>query len=652
MTNIYWITNPFDPLITNKHEWLLSTFKDLNVTILTENKFNMGIIAVFAKNVKFNNLEQENLVYNYIYDITYVPLVINATFSKSEIDKIDENKQSIYIRGIVSILANVVNTQFNLSYDLNTELSRYITYQKIDDQINDFYIYQFTFVDNLENMIYVDPLRLSNLYTNININSKWGYNTIGNDPLLHYVIHNSPYHDQIIYDELGLFLLKADLSTIIDVDTLEVDLYSLKRGNHFAITNLYDKKRNLIKEISLLWNINEVYYSPDWMVGIYKVDEVEFWPSSSIWLDRAYQDIEDNLVPKFRWRSKYTADLDYDDESRARLMYVLLRSYADLNEPDLAIYITDLYVYPDLTMEVRLVNYEQFKVLNKLVDDWLKSGIHRTWFIKYVNNVEELLVNRYYYIQKNSESLPLGVEFDDKIFLIYDKPLYDGSVDNISAKQYSIIKSAIEDIFRIYYNLPDDNLNEMLNVIKLPSGTYDINQIKLPVDPETMKPLTEEQLYDLSNHTYALYGYYPLLIDIVPELNKSLLKYVPKRIMIPLDFGELLIGTFEQTCITSYDIQFNMGSEYYYYKLLKTNGDYNIDEIAPLVHSVWKCGYFLSAWGTAYYNLTKMFSRSAIYIYPYIKESIASPQDTKVALTYLNLIDNNRCGKNRLIGDK
>jgi len=649
MTDISWITNPFDPLITDKHEWLLSTLKQSGARIIVENKFNMGIIAIFAKDVKFIDSDQENLIYQYIYDISYIPLVINATFSKSEIDRINENTQSMYIKGIINILANVLNSQLNLSLDLNTELSRYITYEMISDDINDFYIYQFIFKDNLGNSIYIDSLRLSNLYTILDINSKWGYTTIGNDPLLHYVIHNTPYHDKIVYDELGLFLLDVNLSTTIDVEALELDLYSLKRGNYFYIDNLYDKKRNLIKEISLLWNINEVYYSPDWMVGIYKVDNVEFWPSASIWLDKAYQDIRDNLIPKFRWRSKYATNLGYDNQSRARLMYALLRSYADLNNPSLAIYITDVYVYSDLTMEARFVSHQQFTELSELVDSWLKSDIHQTWLIKYVDSVEELLVNRYYYLQNNPNSLPLGIEFDDSIYFVYDKPLYDSGVDNITHDQYSIIKSAIEDIFRIYYDLPDDNLVDMLDIIKLSSGTYDINDITLPVDPETMQPLTEEQLYDLTNHIYALYGYYPLQIDGVPELNKSLLNYVPKRVMIPLDFGELLIGQFEKTCITVYDINFNLGSELYYYKLLKTNGDYNIDEIASLVHEVWKCGYFLSAWGSNYYNLTKTFSREAIYLYPYIKESVASPQDTNIALTYLKLINTSRCRKDKYI---
>jgi len=629
--SLTWITNPVDPFTNSINQDLIKIVTAQSKRLITINNFSNNVTQYLAHNINFTTESQRKLVYDYINQVSYQPLYIAANFETDVIERLDKNVLSTSIRGAQTIIMHKINQLLQLNWNINNEHSDYINLQIFK---NDDYLYKFNIIDPNGYPYYVSNKCLQYLQNNIDLNRWWGYICLGTDPLLHLLVKDLPYYQEIIYDD-DLFLTPVSLASIEDIDTIDYMLVGLQ-NDHVALTNVTEYKYKILQELALVWKLTNIKYDEYHHTAIYRNDsDIRFFPSLKTWLNKAYDDVNNNLLPRVRWRP---ANLNTNLNNRKDLMYALIRGYGQLITNDnkyLGLFFPDIYVYDDNMLEARLGSLSDLEKLQEYLNNWLK--LSNNWYHYLADDVLTAFLYRYYYLIKLPNSFPLAMRLDNKIYVTYN--IADSGIDVPSKDQQQILITSLE-------KLLENNLTDLIDKVKLESGLYDPNDIVVPIDPGTKQALTEQQRFLLEYHDLGWMGWFPINnIDIdIPELNNIVLNYIPSRLYlkIPANKSELYLQHIEGTCLTSCNALLNKQD----YDLIIINMDLNKDEqqqIAQLIDNMWRCGYFTSVWAANYYLFTKTYSIKLVHKLPYIYDAVASPQDSMIALTYLRLLNNSQC---------
>lgn len=647
-TDLSWVTNPYDYKLKMINSALIDIVRASTADFYVKDHLSLGNKRYIANNLNLD-LASYSKILDLLSQVNYNILSINVAFDDDVVNDYNTIKWSLAIAGAKTFIFHMVNKILNLNWDLEDHIQLNI----IHDKINKFYLYEFTLTDNNGMPLYVSDDTLINLNNEINITVNWGKYCIGSDPLIHYAINeiDDVILNRITYTKYGLFLIPTDITNEDDLNQIYELYYSFKRSNYITISNDTFNKYNILKEISLFWNLQEVYSDQTFKISVFKPNgKMTFWQSPDIWLNKAYEDIKNNLLPRYRWRYDFKQNVLYDNTYRLRIMYCLLQAYGQLinnDNPNLSIYLPDVYVYSDLTMEVRAASYNEIEKINNYLEYWL--DLMNYIDVSYISTLEDALAARYYL----ADYKPLILYLDSHYYITYNVNNND-FINFPYPDKLEEIKVVIEKILQVYYNLTSEiGLNEMLNLIKLPSGVYEVNDLKIPVDPKTDRPLTEKQLFLIQNHRFSLYGYFPLIITTSGETIKdnktfsyNILDYVPEKLYLKMELGKFVINQIDKACLTNYQVYFNNTFVQYMFNLITTNGLMDkSEEIIILIKQLWECGYFISDWAKNYYLLSGSYSQHLVYIYPYLKEAVASKEMSIIALRYLLILAELYCVK-------
>ena len=635
LSTLTWITNPFDPFTNLINQDLLKIITSRSKRLITIKKFSNDVVQYLAYKIQFESESQRKIVYEYINQISYQPLYIAATFENDVIRRVDQNVWSASIKGAETLIMYKINQLLNLKWNINNDYSDYINLQIFR---NDSHIYKFNIIDINGYPYYVNNKCLQLVQNKIDLNRWWGYLCLGTNPLLHMIVNKLPYYQKIIYDD-DLFLTPVSLASIADDDTIQYMLSGIQT-NHVALTNVTEYKYKILQELALVWKLTNIKYDEFHHIAIYRNDSgIQFFPSLKTWLNKAYSDINNNLLPRIRWRPP---NLNSNLNNRKDLMYALIKAYGQLITYDnkyLGLYYPDIYVYQDNMIEARLGSLSDLQKLQEYLNSQLL--LSNNWYHYLVDDTLMAVLYRYYYLNKLPTSLPLAMQLDNQIYVTYN--IADSGIEPPRIDQQPELIKSLEKILQTY-NDNNISLSNMVDMIKLNSKLYYPQDIVIPIDPDTKQALNEQQQFLLQHHSLAWFGWFPIN-DLNKDqfiLNNTVLNYVPSRLYLPMSKGDIYLQHIEGTCLTSINVLLDKNDYDLIIINLELESNY-AQVIAQLIDNIWRCGYFTSAWAANYYLFTKYYSNNLIYKLPYINDAVASSQDSKIALAYLKLLGNSQC---------
>lgn len=687
-----FVTNPDDPSVN-------LTLKDLDsmngYKLINSIDLDRGLIMY-----ELEITDNKNDIIDKIAEISYVPIISSINKSNLPMDPRSIVKAS-YIEGVREIYAALINYIFysdikdrtsNPNISANVEITEYKDEIILDP------------ISYIGSPVYENPLYIEDFINKYDMNKYIGYQILSLDSLTRFALETWYKKNEYVPSDINpIYLLEGKNNLVlfpVGRNTYEQDnfnsirnrldgyIISLRRDGHFTFDlSIHDLENiELIKELSLLWNI-DIVYENNFFNNIVLKTNVNFGISPEKWLTINVEKIKAGNIPTFNvsgvWQYYYFNDYERIYGKYLKSIYIKYGAY--LSYSKLALehdnvfiqsFTKNISVADDLSINVDLPNYNLVKKFKEyLLMEF--SGSHESvsnfegfsiWVTEPCINLEEGVVKRWIVQQIDPSAQPMIFknEEDENEILIFRSPLsinypspFVFTKDKIDKGKETLLKS-----FQSFYSdchdsfepilrdkIDELSLHDMMRIISIQENNIKycfaqstLEKLDKPIHPLSRNPLSEKTISMIKNLNDGLRGLFDVgeLLGLYPDIpHKTLVKpnlgvtYV-ERISTDSLMRDLVGNLFQVM------VEFKDGTTSHLFKIsLSPVNLSEIDELKRYVNRLWSKGFFLNYWNSAvekYLTLSdnKIKSYSVIVINKILNHAGDSLTDGGIALEYLH----------------
>ena len=703
-----WVTDPHDPVIADKLEYVLSilnTSTAWNVIQSITFRLYHGLMNYkYTLNILGDNTHDIVDLRQTIDDISYIPLVYTFTVNMA--------LPSENLAGLITIASALTQRMLRITPDVTSynfannfrQLSLSPMYQGRPIYYND-----------------ATPTKALSFDFRIVI----GYEVLTSSTL-------APYALQLYLERYGK--LDAEMiTTAVDIylvsttaiganikERFSYILEGLISQNYFAVPLVSEYsdnitgiiKSNLYTEIAKQWKGYIKYQNNEVMVIRH---DISYHISPDKWYQQSAESIIEGKLPEYvitgDWMNNYIIPFHSDRYLNIALHYPAKYAYILLGQryPVLKTLLRQVKVLPDLAIMAPFFSHEQAEVYKQILVNLLgpTMDIDVVYRIKHVKTYEDGLALRWFYQQYYPDIKSLIVVYDANVYIITnvtdDRLIKENVPEDQELDQY---KESLVSAFREYYgnclqytgqDLVDISLTSLQDLVPIIVGSGEqsicmysksFNRLEDFVNPVTGKVLPDEIVTLVQNLDMTWDGYY----DIGPLVGLE--RSVPFRFVHKTEIGFPMVSmmsNFDKTGaqITSVlvdifaesDVNTEDGVEisihpliilmlpeinslvddintavYTYSPSLQHNNDtintvQDIDnveiikvQLTKLILSLWKCGWFLNIWATNWMMVTNTISYYPFIVNKILQRGQYSMVDGMRTISYLQFSDRQHCG--------
>jgi hypothetical protein len=575
MSVISWVTNPLRTQYQTINDEILNLLENSSIVDLNEiliEEINNGVTQYTAILNSIVNNDQFDHICNLIDLISFEPLTISVLLTSSIIN-------TDFVNGYMSIIRGYLQPKIADSIE--------ITYQRLVTKYDNVLVYKPTLNDQ---PFYIDPLYYGAIISELDWEKYYGYELISTNSMTEYAIdvylQNRPRFDKRdliqMKTSVGSFwLIKVTDNNIISVDQIRDVITTLSSSNYTAFklssekfTYLNSRMNKILAEVALLWNFDLISVNENRLV-IRSNSSLEFLDRVDTWFTNTLERIFSNQLPIF------TINGNWRDKSIETIKYMAYRAYSNVvsNNTLLIFYIDQLKINSNKsitgvfsTSETVLAFIDFIKAeqqndyyINNDISIYPNLSLNQAvqLRLKY-NSFDSSLLSLIF--QQNETEYTLVVDTEQSLNAI-DNQIYrrSNSVSQTNEKAIVSINSNMNDMaVRGIYNYTDDNGNVIIGL----TGVKPIVNINVDVGDV------------VAGET----------IDYNDQMNERIFTF--RVVLFNRDMSsQLYVQTDEEDLGISTDI--------HSFSLPITLSYSNIDivKMRNQMDQLWRCGWFLSAWG-------------------------------------------------------